>query len=107
MKELSMTEDQFKQVILEIQNNHKFGGYYPNHSKFQSYCNKYIKYVRPDWDMRDGMCFSIRFDGMGCGKDGKKFGSGYGETEPLFDQIMKWLSSCKDGAILSNHGRGS
>lgn len=78
--ELALTPDQYKAIMQEIWKNHRWG-------RSASGNSKYIKYVRPNWDMRDGMCFSIQFD------PGKKvFNSGYGETEPMFDRIMNWLN---------------
>jgi len=91
MQELAMTKEQYEKVMQEIQEHHAFGKYVSDDEKRKK--QKYIKYVRPNWDMRDIMCFSIRFDGLTCGREGKEFNSGYGETVPLFDQVMAWLYS--------------
>lgn len=97
-EELAMTQAQYKTVMREIWDKHRFGGLSPKYwddIEASDRC-KHIKYVRPNWDMRDGMCFSIKFNGMMCGKDGKEFNSGYGQTVPLFDQIMAWLNSSRE-----------
>lgn len=84
--QLALTPDQYKAVMQQIWKNHRFA-----RSDFEH--SKYIKYVRPHWDMRDGMCFSIQFD------PGKiVFNSGYGETEPMYDRIMKWLNEPREGS---------
>lgn len=76
---LSLTDNQYEEIMTEIRRNHRFGQYpFPaNH--------KCIKYIRPNWDMRDGKCFLISFDD-------KKF-SPYDSTIPMFDRILKWLES--------------
>lgn len=102
-EELAMTRDEYDLIVYEIWRFHRFGGLSlpsskrkdPNYEERQKR-SKWIKYIRPNWDMRDGMCFSVRFDGSCCGKDGKTFGSGYGETVPLYDQIMTWLNTPND-----------
>ena len=95
-KELAMTKEQYDTVMDKIWWLHRFSGVqmhhkHPQYDKHLNRC-KYIKYVRPNWDMRDGMCFSIRFDGLTCGKDGTTFGV-WRETEPMFDRIMAWLNT--------------
>jgi hypothetical protein len=84
--ELALTPEQYNEIMQEIWKNHRFGMYPApiNH--------KSIKYVRPNWDMRDGLCFSIEFDGLAVDQ---RFGSGYKETTPMFDRIMKWLKEGK------------
>lgn len=84
--ELALTPDQYKAIMQEIWKNHRFARSDFKHSK-------YIKYVRPNWDMRDGMCFAISFD-----QDKKSFNSGYGETEPMYDRIMNWLNEPWEGS---------
>lgn len=79
-KELAMTKPQYDKVMNEVWKNHRFSRSSYEHTK-------HIKYVRPNWDMRDGMCFSITFDGI----INKEFKSGHGETLPMFDRIMTWL----------------
>lgn len=88
---LAMTREGFEGLMNQIANFHHFYGPKPIYDspEARSRC-KYIKYVRPNWDMRDGRCFSIRFDP--CGKE---FHSGYGETVPLYDQIVEWLNSSR------------
>lgn len=95
MKELAMTRIQYDLLMKEIWDKHRFSRLSIKYWDDEGVTNrcKHIKYVRPNWDMRDGRCFSIMFNGMTCGVDGKEFGSGYGETVPLFDQIMGWLNS--------------
>ncbi|KAF6578320.1 hypothetical protein G9G54_13670 [Paenibacillus sp. EKM212P] len=91
--ELAMTPSQYNEMMKEIARAHRFGGLSKaiwDDEEARSRC-KYIKYVRPNWDMRDGRCFSIRFDP--CGKE---FHSGYGETVPLYDQIVEWLNSPRE-----------
>jgi hypothetical protein len=87
MRELAMTKEQYEIVMKEIEDHHSWG----KHGFSDGKC-KYIKYVRPNWDMRDGLCFSINFDGLACGIGGITFGSGYGETTPLYDRVMEWLN---------------
>ncbi|MEK5167145.1 hypothetical protein NYE69_33225 [Paenibacillus sp. FSL R5-0527] len=95
MKELALTKDQYDRIMSAVWVMHRFGGLSDevwNNPELVDKC-KNIKYVRPNWDMRDGMCFSIRFDGL-FGKDGTiTFNSGYGETVPMYDRIMEWLNS--------------
>ncbi|WMT42830.1 hypothetical protein RE628_11385 [Paenibacillus sp. D2_2] len=87
MKELALSKEQYDKIMSEILVSHRFGGGSNNPD------SKYIKYVRPSWDMRDGMCFSIRFDGL-FGIDGtKEFNSGYRETTHMYERIMEWLNS--------------
>lgn len=82
----ALTLDQYKAIMQEIWNYHRWVRSKCEHSK-------HIKYVRPNWDMRDGRCFSIQFD------PGKKvFSCGYGETEPMYDRIMNWLNEPLDGS---------
>lgn len=88
-KELGLTPEQYNKIMQEIWKNHRFGMYpAPPHYK----C---IKYVRPQWDMRDGICFSIKFEALGLGRDGITFGSGYGNATPMYDRIMDWLNKPK------------
>ena len=88
-QELAMTKEQYNQVMNEIWKNHRFGhmsnAYWNDEEEAKKY--KMIKYVRPQWDMRDGMCFSVTFEPIKM-----TFNSGYPATVPLFDQIM-WLNS--------------
>ncbi|MEK4488333.1 hypothetical protein NYE44_01600 [Paenibacillus sp. FSL L8-0493] len=82
----ALTLDQYEEIMQEIWDNHRWC-----RSDFEH--SKYIKYVRPNWDMRDGACFSIQFD------PGKKvFSAGYGETEPMYDRIMNWLNEPWEGS---------
>lgn len=92
---IALTRAQYEEIMKEIWTYHRFGGLSRKAWDDESRSDrcKYIKYVRPNWDMRDGMCFSIKFDGLGCPKDGMEFGSGYGITEPMYDRIMKWLNT--------------
>lgn len=79
---IALTRQQYDELMYDIVKNHRFakGG-------------RHIKYVRPNWDMRDGMCFSIKFDGLGCDKEGTEFHSGYGMNEPMYERIKAWLKS--------------
>lgn len=78
---MALTHGQYKKVMNVIWKSHRFGR-----------GGRHIKYVRPNWDMRDDMCFSIRFDGLGCDREGTSFGSGHTEREPMYDRIMAWLN---------------
>ena len=75
--ENALSQEEYDLVMEEIKRNHFFNmfPFPPNH--------KAIKYVRPNWDMRDGKCFSIEFDNM-------KFHQSDGK---MFDLIMNWLRS--------------
>ncbi|MNC07121.1 hypothetical protein D3C75_546540 [compost metagenome] len=89
-KKLALTQQQYKEILQLIWKEHRFGGLSKaarDKDTVLKRC-KHIKYVRPNWDMRDGMCFSIRFD-----PGDKSFNSGYGETVPMYDRIMKWLNT--------------
>lgn len=90
---IALTEQQFQAIMEEIKTYHRFGGlppaYWDNPMR-QSRC-KHIKYVRPDFDLRDEMCFHIRFD-----PGEKVFGSGAEETVPMYDRIMEWLNTPRD-----------
>lgn len=99
MSEMAMTKEQFETVMSEIEKYHKFGRYYQDKKVREK--NKHIKYVRPSWDMRDGMCFSVKFEGLTCGMVGKTFGSGE-ETVPLFNRIMEWLNKPLPSVITHN-----
>ena len=82
----ALTVDQYEDIMKEIWKKHRW-----DRSKFKH--SKNIKYVRPNWDMRDGACFSIKFD------PGKKiFSESYGETEPMYDRIMRWLNEPWEGS---------
>lgn len=93
--DLALTREQYDSIMREIWEYHRFGGLSKKawDDKERLARCKNIKYVRPNWDMRDGRCFSIRFDGLGCPVDGKEFYSGYGETVPMYDRIMEWLNT--------------
>lgn len=80
----ALTKEQYDKVMHVVWVRHRFGG--PSDSPN---C-KCIKYVRPNWDMRDSKCFSIRFEGL-FGTGAKVFVSDYDETESMYDRIMKWL----------------
>lgn len=104
-EELAMSKEEYEKVMAEIRENHAFGGYKRDIEVRNR--DKSIKYVRPNWDMRDGMCFSIKFDGLSCGMSGKEFGSGHTETTPLFDRIMEWLNEPLPPPIIFDvNGRG-
>lgn len=87
MTKLALTNEQYEQIIDVVWDRHRFGGLSDSPDK------KHIKYVRPNWDMRDGMCFSIKFDGM---FGTITFNSGYPETEPMYDRIMRWLEDSRE-----------
>lgn len=94
--DLAMTRKQYDLIMIEIWGFHRFSGIkHFDNEEISGRC-KYIKYVRPNWDMRDGKCFSIRLDGLGCGSEGKEFTSGYGQTVPLYEQVMKWLMKSRE-----------
>jgi hypothetical protein len=91
--ELALTPQQYNEIMKEIARAHRFGGLSKeiwDDEEALKRC-KHIKYVRPNWDMRDGMCFSIRFDP--CDKE---FISGYGERIPMYDRIMEWLNGPRE-----------
>lgn len=49
---IELTMNQFNLIMQKIERDHKFG--IPRQKGW-------IKYVRPSFDVRDGMCFSITF----------------------------------------------
>ncbi|WP_413986371.1 hypothetical protein [Paenibacillus polymyxa] len=89
---LAMTSEGFSLLMAHIQDKHHFYGpkLIYDTPEARARC-KYIKYVRPNWDMRDGRCFSIRFDP--CGKE---IYIEPGETVPLYDRIIDWLNSSRE-----------
>ena len=91
---IALSPDQYNQILKEIWDKHRFGGLSRKFDDYDIDRCKNIKYVRPNWDMRDGCCFSITFNGLFAGGvDGLNFNSGYGETIPMFNRIMKWLGT--------------
>lgn len=62
----TLTVEQYQEIMNEIWKYHRFGSLskssWSNDERIN--CCKHIKYVRPNWDMRDGRCFSIRFDNV-------------------------------------------
>jgi hypothetical protein len=75
----SLTPAQFKKIINHIWKYHRFGGL----SGLDRSRSPYIKYIRPNWDMRDGCIFSISFD--------DEVFDFRDSEEPLYDRIKKWL----------------
>jgi hypothetical protein len=86
----SLTFDQYKIIMNEIWEHHRFGGL----SKSEKEVCRHIKYAHPLWDMRDGKCFSITFRGL--------FGTGTilfdrsQSNRSMFDRIMEWLNGNDD-----------
>lgn len=72
--EKALTSAQFIQLMQEIDQNHSFGKY--GH-------RNWVKYVRPDFDMRDGKCFHIKLDD-------KVFSSSDCKTT-MYEEIMAYL----------------
>ncbi|GJM84251.1 hypothetical protein HMSSN139_67470 [Paenibacillus sp. HMSSN-139] len=89
MNELALTRTQYDEIVSEIWKNHRWCIDPMDEDKKE--CHKYIKYVRPSWDMRDGSCFSITFDGLINGGT-INFNAGFLETRPMYDRIMEWLN---------------
>jgi hypothetical protein len=73
-----LTIEQFKQIMQRVERQHRFGKY--GHTKW-------IKYVRPNFDMRDNRCFYITFEGGGFTE--KSFS--HTDQVPMYDEIMAWL----------------
>ncbi len=78
-----LTRNEYDMILREIWKNHRFakGG-------------RSIKYVDPHWDMRDGMCFAIKFRGLfGHGNimfDGRQ------SDKSMYDRIRAWLNGEDD-----------
>lgn len=78
----TLTKKQFDEIMTEITKHHRFGGRY-GQKKEGGVC-RYIKYIRPSWDMRDLKCFFITFDE-------KEFD--FRESDDsMFNCIMNWLN---------------
>lgn len=75
----ALTMDQFNDIMNRIKEKHSFGRY--GHTKW-------IKYIRPSFDMRDFMCFSITFR---HGSDETTFGQSGNGT--MYERIMEWLET--------------
>lgn len=91
---LSLSPEQYRKVMKEIWDKHRFGGLSRKFDDYDIDRCKNIKYVRPNWDMRDGACFSITFNGLFAGGvDGLNFNSGHGETVSMLSRIMDWLDT--------------
>jgi hypothetical protein len=76
----ALSKQQFDTIMQEITKHHRFGGWNEDRSKV----DRYIKYVRPHWDMRDLKCFYVDFDNI-------RFDFRQSD-ESMFDRIMKWLN---------------
>lgn len=91
---IALSKKQYEEIMQEIWKYHRFGKLseevFNDDERMKR--QKCIKYVRPNWDMREGQCFSITFD---PGK--REFHAGYGETVPMYDRIMEWLNSKVEG----------
>lgn len=74
-----LTLEQYYEIMTKIRNEHSFGKH--KHTKW-------IKYVRPQFDMRDGKCFHIKFEGAFEGNE-KIFSQK--DEGLMFDNIMIWL----------------
>lgn len=70
----ALTQEQFVEIMSKINKHHSFGKH--KHTNW-------IKYVRPNFDMRDGKCFNIHLDD-------KEFDSRECK-DTMFNEIMKWL----------------
>jgi hypothetical protein len=77
----SLNKIQFDEIMSEIVKHHRFSG---NLKKNANGINRYIKYIRPNWDMRDLKCFFIQFDH-------KEFDS-RDSDDSMYDRIMRWLN---------------
>jgi hypothetical protein len=77
----SLNKAQFDEIMAEIVKYHRFG---VSTKKNVNCVNRYIKYIRPSWDMRDLKCFFIQFDY-------KEFDS-RDSDDSMYDCIMKWLN---------------
>ena len=73
----ALTLDQWKEVMNRITQHHRFGKY--GHATW-------IKYVRPQFDMRDCTCFHIKFQYAGSYKEFSHI-----DEKPMFEAIMEWL----------------
>lgn len=73
--ERSLTREQYSEIMNRIWKHHRFarGG-------------RSIKYVRPNWDLRDGKCFHIQFD-----NNDVKFDFRDNENS-MYDNIISWLA---------------
>lgn len=77
----SLTVEQFKEIINLIWDKHRFGGL----SKNKDNTCKHIKYVRPNFDMRDGCIFNVKFD--------DKMFDFRDDERPMYERIMEWLNT--------------
>lgn len=74
MENKSLTKEQYTEIMNRIWQYHCFarGG-------------RNIKYIRPNWDMRDGKCFHIAFDNSGVKFDFRD------NEKTMYENIMEWL----------------
>jgi hypothetical protein len=75
LQEKALTIEQFSELMNYVIKHHRFG--VPR--------GKFIKYVRPHFDLRDQRVFSITFDNMGKTFDSRD------NDKSMYDNIMKWL----------------
>lgn len=76
----SLSKSQYEEIMIEIVKHHRFGGL----SNSDNRPCRHIKYIRPNWDMRDGRCFTITFD--------RKVFDFRDNDTPMFERIMNWLN---------------
>lgn len=74
----SLDVDQWKEIMNIIAKNHSFGKYGQT---------KWVKYVMPSFDMRDGKCFFIKFRYAGG-----EIEFSHTDDKPMYDAILEWLS---------------
>ena len=74
LRDKSLTKEQYSEIMNRIWKHHRFavGG-------------RNIKYVRPNWDMRDGRCFHIQFDNNEMKFDFRD------NDKTMYENIMNWL----------------
>ncbi|MCY9593978.1 hypothetical protein [Paenibacillus chitinolyticus] len=75
----SLTVDEYKIIMSKIWDSHRFGRLSKNRNRI---C-RHIKYVCPNWDLRDGRCFSIGFDDV--------LFDFRGSYRSMFERIIGWL----------------
>lgn len=80
MKSKELDRIEFDLIMSEISKHHRFARGWNNP---EGQICRSIKYIRPNWDMRDMKCYHISFDS-------KSFDS-RGSKDSMYDRIMAWL----------------
>ncbi len=76
-----LTMEQFTEIVERIKQQHSFGRH--GHTKW-------IKYIRPTFDMRDNTCFNVTFDHQGRGTN-----FNHTDEKDMYEAIIEWLEEEK------------